>query len=158
MAVRRVFLQPHLVNTQHPLVDKVNEKIARTLGIQARYAEPIQAQRYAVGQEFKEHHDYFAPNTDIYERYAKDLGQRTWTFVVYLSDVVAGGATHFPIIETAVKPKQGCAAIWNNLHPDGRPNYASLHQGMPVVQGVKYIITKWFRERGQGAMFYEEAD
>jgi hypothetical protein len=29
---------------------------------------------------------------------------------------------------------------------------------MPVVQGVKYIITKWFRERGQGAMFYEEAD
>ena len=148
----------HLVNTQHPLVDKVNEKIARTLGIQARYAEPIQAQRYAVGQEFKEHHDYFAPNTDIYERYAKDLGQRTWTFVVYLNDVVAGGATHFPIIETAVKPKQGCAAIWNNLHPDGRPNYASLHQGMPVVQGVKYIITKWFRERGQGAMFYEEAD
>jgi prolyl 4-hydroxylase len=148
----------HLVNTGHPLVEQVNEKIARTLGIQACYAEPIQAQRYAVGQEFKQHHDYFAPNTDIYERYAKDLGQRTWTFVVYLNDVVAGGATHFPMIETAVKPKRGCAALWNNLHADGRPNYASLHQGMPVVQGVKYIITQWFRERGQGAMFYTEAD
>ncbi|MBA4047314.1 MAG: oxygenase, partial [Sphingomonas sp.] len=30
---------------------------------------------------------------------------------------------------------------------DGRPNDLTLHEGMPVVRGVKYIITKWFRER-----------
>lgn len=67
------------MNTQHPLVDKVNEKIARTLGIQARYAEPIQAQRYAT--DGLKSIMIILRNTDIYERYAKDLGQRTWTFV-----------------------------------------------------------------------------
>jgi prolyl 4-hydroxylase len=36
--------------------------------------------------------------------------------------------------------------IWNNLLPDGSPNYDTLHEGMRVTEGQKYIITKWFRE------------
>ena len=30
---------------------------------------------------------------------------------------------------------------------DGSPNPASLHHGMKVRAGTKYVITKWFRER-----------
>ena len=37
-------------------------------------------------------------------------------------------------------------AAWNNMNPDGSPNVATLHEGMPVVKGTKYIVTKWFRE------------
>jgi prolyl 4-hydroxylase len=29
---------------------------------------------------------------------------------------------------------------------DGAPNPQTLHEGTSVVEGVKYIITKWFRE------------
>ncbi len=29
---------------------------------------------------------------------------------------------------------------------DGAPNEATIHEGMPVVEGTKYIVTKWFRE------------
>jgi prolyl 4-hydroxylase len=36
----------------------------------------------------------------------------------------------------------------NNLLPDGRPNPATLHQGMKVRKGTKYVLTKWFRQRG----------
>ena len=38
-------------------------------------------------------------------------------------------------------------------HDDGgcRPNPATLHQGMRVRKGCKYILTKWFRERAAGA-------
>jgi prolyl 4-hydroxylase len=36
--------------------------------------------------------------------------------------------------------------IWNSLLPDGRPNYDTLHHGMPVKAGHKAIITKWFRQ------------
>ena len=32
----------------------------------------------------------------------------------------------------------------------GEPNHFSLHQGMPVTAGTKYIITKWYRERPWG--------
>ena len=36
---------------------------------------------------------------------------------------------------------------WNNRRPDGSLNPATLYQGMKVRSGVKYVITKWFRER-----------
>ena len=36
---------------------------------------------------------------------------------------------------------------WCNLDGQGRPNYATLHSGMKVYRGTKYVITKWYRER-----------
>jgi hypothetical protein len=30
---------------------------------------------------------------------------------------------------------------------DGSPNPWTLHEGMPVDAGAKYIVTKWYRER-----------
>ena len=31
--------------------------------------------------------------------------------------------------------------------PDGRPNEGTMHAGMPVLSGAKYVITKWYRTR-----------
>ena len=50
-------------------------------------------------------------------------------------------------------PRLGQAIIWNNLYQDGRPNPDTLHHGMPVEQGYKAVITKWFRQRGRGKMY-----
>ena len=33
-----------------------------------------------------------------------------------------------------------------HMNPDGTPNTLTLHEGMDVVEGTKYIVTKWFRE------------
>jgi prolyl 4-hydroxylase len=46
-----------------------------------------------------------------------------------------------------IAPKRGNLLAWNNLDPLGEPNEQSLHQGLPVEAGLKYIITKWYRER-----------
>lgn len=146
----------HLNDGGDPFIRYVDEKIARTLGVRLPYSEPIQAQSYQLGQEFKAHHDYFTPNTNIYSEYASDQGQRTWTFMVYLNDTPKGGGTHFLFLDHIFYPKQGMAVIWNNLFPDGAPNRNSLHHGMPVEEGNKVIITKWFREKGVGPMFYDE--
>ena len=43
--------------------------------------------------------------------------------------------------------RPGNLLAWNNLDAIGEPNFHSIHQGMPVAAGVKYIITKWHRER-----------
>jgi prolyl 4-hydroxylase len=37
--------------------------------------------------------------------------------------------------------------VWNNMGRDGKPNPLTLHAGRPVEQGVKYIVTKWYRAR-----------
>ena len=44
-------------------------------------------------------------------------------------------------------PAIGKLLAWNNLLADGTPNPATLHQGMKVRRGTKYVLTKWFRER-----------
>ena len=46
----------------------------------------------------------------------------------------------------AEEPETGKLVAWNNLLADGSPNGATLHQGMKVRRGTKYVITKWFRE------------
>ncbi len=137
-----------------PLVYQLEEKISQTLGIQKSYSEPIQAQKYDVGEEFKQHTDYFEPGTREYEQFAGQMGQRTWTFLIYLNQTKKGGATRFVHLQQDFFPQTGKAVIWNNLKADGSPNPATQHHGMPVIAGKKYIITKWFRSRGQGNPFY----
>ena len=45
-----------------------------------------------------------------------------------------------------VPPRAGMLLAWNNMNPDGTPNTLTLHEGTAVVEGTKYVVTKWFRE------------
>jgi prolyl 4-hydroxylase len=137
-------------------VARLDEKIACTLGIRLSYSEGIQAQRYEVGEQFKQHTDYFEPGTPEYREHAGARGNRTWTFMVYLNSVAQGGETQFFALDRAFTPTKGTALAWNNLRPDGTVNPDTLHAGTPAIAGHKVIITKWFRERGSGPMGYDE--
>jgi prolyl 4-hydroxylase len=130
-----------------PVVADVDRKIAALLGLPLAASEPIQGQRYAPGQEFKPHTDTFEPAGPDYFTHCAATGNRTWTAMIYLNVPEAGGATRFKAIGKTVQPETGKLLAWNNLLPDGRPNPATLHQGMKVRKGTKYILTKWFRER-----------
>lgn len=130
-----------------PAVAQVDAAICQLLGIPAEHGEPLQGQRYAPGQEFKPHTDTFEPSGPDYYIHCAQHGQRTWTAMIYLNHVEDGGATRFKTIGKTVQPERGKLLAWNNLLADGRPNPATLHQGMKVRRGSKYILTKWFRER-----------
>jgi prolyl 4-hydroxylase len=130
-----------------PVVAEVEARITTLTGLDPIYGEPIQGQRYAVGQEFKGHTDYFEPNGIDFERYCGIAGNRTWTVMIYLNEPEAGGATRFKTIDKIVQPETGKLLAWDNRRPDGSLNPATIHQGMKVRKGVKYVITKWFRER-----------
>lgn len=130
-----------------PVVAKVDQEIADLLGLSLAASEPLQGQRYAPGQEFKPHTDTFEPGGYDFLVHTLDRGQRTWTAMVYLNEPEQGGATRFKSIDKTVQPETGKLLAWNNLLPDGRPNPATLHQGMKVRRGTKYVLTKWFRER-----------
>jgi prolyl 4-hydroxylase len=132
-----------------PLVERVDAKIATLLGLSLNASEPIQGQRYAPGQEFKAHTDTFEPGGYDFYLHTAERGQRTWTAMIYLNEPEDGGATRFKTIGKTIQPERGKLLAWNNLLPDGRPNPATLHHGMKVRRGTKYIITKWFRQ-GRG--------
>ncbi|HET9811108.1 MAG TPA: 2OG-Fe(II) oxygenase [Sphingomicrobium sp.] len=131
-------------------VASVDRKIAGLLGLELAASEPIQGQRYSAGQEFKPHTDTFEPGGYDHYVHTADTGQRTWTAMVYLNEPEDGGATRFKAIGKTIRPEAGKLLAWNNLGADGAPNPATIHQGMKVRRGVKFIITKWFRERAPG--------
>jgi prolyl 4-hydroxylase len=135
------------LDSADPAVAAVEAAIASFTGLDPIYGEPVQGQRYAVGQEFKGHTDYFEPTGIDYEQYCGIAGNRTWTVMLYLNEPEAGGATRFKTIDKIIPPETGKLLAWNNRRPDGTLNPATIHQGMKVRAGVKYVITKWFREK-----------
>ncbi|MCW3835537.1 2OG-Fe(II) oxygenase [Sphingomonas canadensis] len=133
-----------------PLVAGVEARIADFLGLDPAHGEPLQGQRYEIGQEFKAHTDYFEPSGADFAKFCTIAGQRTWTAMVYLNDVEAGGATRFKALDKIIQPETGKLVTWNNLRPNGTPNPSTLHHAMKVRAGRKYVITKWYRERPWG--------
>ena len=135
------------LDSAEPFVGTIDSRIAAYLGIDPAYGEPIQGQRYAVGQEFKAHTDYFEPDGPDFGKYCSATGNRTWTAMIYLNEPGAGGATRFTKIGKTMQPQTGKMLLWNNRKADGSLNPDSIHHGMKVRSGTKYVITKWFRER-----------
>ena len=135
------------VDPHDPFIRKLQRRLDHLLGIDPTYGETIQGQRYMPGQQFQPHCDWFPSGTTYSETAMKRGGQRSITAMAYLNAVEEGGATAFPRIGLSIEPKPGALLIWNNADPDGTPNSFTIHAGTPVVRGVKYIITKWYRSR-----------
>ena len=145
-------LDPH-----DPFVAAIEAKISALMGIQPELGETAQGQRYAVGQEFKPHHDFFYTDQGYYRAEAQSGGQRTWTAMIFLNAPEAGGQTCFPELNIKIGPRAGNLLSWNNMDAAGEPNRFTLHQGMPVIAGLKYIVTKWYRERPWGVQAADTA-
>jgi prolyl 4-hydroxylase len=131
---------------QNDLVKKIEARIAEITGTPVSNGEGIQILNYAGGGEYRPHFDYFPDNTGGRVHTAKG-GQRTITVIMYLNDVKAGGATVLPDINLSVYPKKGSALYFSYVNSKGQVDPSTLHGGSPVVDGEKWIATKWIRER-----------
>ena len=139
-------------------IREIDDRICKLIGIHPDYAEVTQGQYYDVGQEFKAHTDYFEKSE--FELHCSELGQRTYTVMIYLNDVEEGGETHFTKLNQEFKPVTGTAVIWNSLNPDGSPNKNTMHHAKPILKGHKAIITKWFRtnpSKGSNANMFSKS-
>lgn len=138
------------VERSDPFVMMIERRIDDLIGLPHEWGETVQGQRYTPGQQFQDHNDWFHTTSDYWQQEAKQGGQRSITTMIYLNDVAAGGATDFPRLGVSIAPQRGALLIWNNMLSDGTPNENTLHAGRPVVEGVKYIVTKWYRTRRWG--------
>ena len=130
-----------------PLIEDVDNGLAAFFGVPPRQGETIQGQRYDVGQYFRPHPDFFLIDQPHWEQVTQSGGQRTFTAMIYLNNVVSGGATRFIDLDMEVLPKTGRMLFWSNLDEFGAPDPLTFHEGADVAMGRKYIVTKWFRER-----------
>ncbi|MDE2412559.1 MAG: 2OG-Fe(II) oxygenase [Sphingomonadales bacterium] len=138
------------VDANDRFVQMIERRIDDLLGIPHTFGETIQGQRYAPGQEFREHMDWFWTKAPYFKTEAKRGGQRAFTAMIYLNDIEEGGETAFINLGLSIPPQRGVLLAWNNATPDGALNQFTLHAGTPVTRGTKYIITKWYRTRRWG--------
>ena len=130
---------------ENPLIDRIEARIARILNWPAENGEGLQILRYGAGAEYKPHYDYFDPDQPGTPSILQRGGQRLATLIIYLNEPVSGGATLFPDVRLQVAPKRGNAVFFSYDRP--HPDSHSLHGGAPVLEGEKWIATKWLRER-----------
>ena len=132
---------------------EVSKRISDFIGVNPSYAEPIQAQFYRPGEEYKPHLDWVDPESPEYQASLGAGGQRTWSVLVYLNSVGAGGETKFPNADLTIEPELGKLVYWNNSNSAGELNRDTLHQSCPVMEGEKVVLTLWYRTVGDGPMY-----
>ena len=129
---------------EHMLCQRIEARIAALLGWPVENGEGLQVLRYGPGAEYKPHYDYFDPAHAGTPTILKRGGQRVASLVCYLSAPALGGATIFPDVQLEVAPVKGNAVFFSYERP--HPSTRSLHGGAPVLEGEKWVATKWLRE------------
>ncbi|XP_025919059.1 prolyl 4-hydroxylase subunit alpha-2 isoform X7 [Apteryx rowi] len=129
VASYRVSKSSWLEEDDDPVVAKVNRRMQQITGLTVKTAELLQKDE-----------------PDAFKRLG--TGNRVATFLNYMSDVEAGGATVFPDFGAAIWPKKGTAVFWYNLFRSGEGDYRTRHAACPVLVGCKWVSNKWFHERG----------
>lgn len=127
------------------VIARIEARIARLVNWPIENGEGIQVLQYGPGAEYKPHYDYFEPGEPGTPSIVQRGGQRVATLVMYLSEPAKGGGTTFPDIHMEVAPKRGNAVFFSYERP--HPSTRTLHGGAPVIEGEKWIATKWLRER-----------
>ncbi|MDR2336089.1 MAG: 2OG-Fe(II) oxygenase [Burkholderiaceae bacterium] len=129
---------------ENDVVKKLEARIARLVNWPQENGEGLQILHYGPGAEYKPHYDYFDPNEPGTPTILKRGGQRVGTLVIYLNNPDKGGGTVFPDIHLEVSPRQGNAVFFS--YERAHPNTKTLHGGSPVIEGEKWIATKWLRQ------------
>jgi len=130
---------------ESPLLQRIEERIARLLNWPIENGEGLQVLHYRPGAEYKPHYDYFDPAEPGTPTIVQRGGQRVGTLVMYLNTPEKGGGTTFPDVHVEVAPQRGNAVFFSYERP--HPSTRTLHGGAPVIAGEKWIATKWLRER-----------
>jgi prolyl 4-hydroxylase len=129
---------------EHPVCARLEARIAALIDWPIENGEGIQVLHYGPGAEYRPHYDYFDPDQAGTPAILKRGGQRVATVVCYLNTPAQGGATSFPDVQLEVAPVKGNAVFFSYDRP--HPVTRTLHGGSPVVEGEKWVATKWLRE------------
>ena len=124
---------------------QLQRRLAHLADVPFMHSERLAVLRYGIGEEYRPHRDYLHVGTaqgDPGDR----LDQRITTAFCYLNDVEVGGETDFPLLNSRAIPKRGRVVMFDNVNADGSPDPSTLHAGLPVQRGEKWLATMWFRQ------------
>lgn len=111
--------------------------------------EPMEVLHYAGGETYKLHIDFFHSSRPGYADEMRVRGQRIKTFLVYLNSDYEGGETEFPKLGIKFRGAAGEALTFDSMGADGAGDMNTVHAGLPVARGEKWLLSQWIREKTQ---------
>jgi prolyl 4-hydroxylase len=143
----RVSKQTWLNDSEDALIRDISNRIAQRTHTTVAQQESMQVVKYDENGFYKPHFDACdqSTRTDC-ERMNLGQGHRLLTFIMYLNDDFDGGETYFPKLDYKIIPQTGKAAIFYNVEPNGNILQASMHGGLDVKNGEKWIANKWIHQ------------
>jgi len=128
---------------ENAFIKRIEERLAALVELPADHGEGVQILHYEPGQQYEPHYDWFDPAQPGFATITAAGGQRIASIIIYLNTPAGGGGTHFPHAGVTVTARRGAAVYFAYEGGDK----TSLHAGLPVIKGEKWIATKWLRER-----------
>ena len=126
----------------HPIIPEIRRRIELFSGVAQEHQEPLQILHYTRGGKYDIHYDAFSDGSPQ----LKNGGNRVLTVLLYLNDVEYGGWTQFPHLMANIVPTAGFGILFRNTDAQNRQLRESLHAGLPVTNGEKWIASIWIRE------------
>lgn len=135
----------HFKRGDGAVITGIEQRLCKLINQNSDNFEPMQILHYKPGGEYKPHDDYFSPSESGNNLQFSKGGNRVATFILYLNDVAKGGETSFPSINFDVRPKRGRAVYFEYMNEANQLDPRCRHAGKPVIEGEKWIATKWLR-------------
>ena len=139
------FITSTWLDRSDPGIRSICERVSEYTKISLSQQETLHVLNYQSGDKNAMfHYDAFAGDID-HVRHIHG-GQRTHSFLVYLSDGCIGGGTYFPKYQnTKIEPEIGKAVYWSNTIGD-KIDPLSYHAALPVEQGEKWSCAFFHRD------------
>lgn len=140
-----------LEKDSNPITLRLCKRIAKEIDCDWKNFENFQVIHYGPGEEYKYHYDAYNKNeTEKYNKFCGERGNRLKTVLVYMNNVEEGGGTGFKNVGkggTVVDPIKRRMVVFNNVNKKNEIYERSLHAGLPVIKGEKWAFNLWLREK-----------
>jgi prolyl 4-hydroxylase len=128
----------------------VRARVAELTKLPTVAMEPPRVFHYALGEHIKPHYDRCGNEVEGYGAEGGYLGDRIVTFLLYLNDGFDGGELDFPKSGVKFKGVKGDAIYFSHVDPSGKPDPLSLHAGLTITRGEKWVLSQWIHDRPFG--------
>ena len=127
----------------------VRARVAELTKLPTVAMEPPRVFHYALGEQIKPHYDRCGNDVEGYAE-GGYLGDRIVTFLLYLNDGFEGGELDFPKSNVRFKGVKGDAIYFAHVDGAGKPDPLSLHAGLTITRGEKWVLSQWIHDRPFG--------
>lgn len=132
-------------SNQFPDILPLEQFISKVTKKSSQNLEQFCLIKYTPGGKYAEHYDASELINPLYPDKIPPT-PRSHSFLFYLNDDYEGGETAFTELNKKILPKKGKGIFWENYKDNGQLEKNSLHSGLPVTKGTKWILTCWVRD------------